>query len=146
MSATTPSITVQKRSQNPGCLLSGLWFLAFGWWIGGLATLIAWFLGLTIIGLPLSLWIVNNLPFLLVLQPPSQETVTTTTPAGVQVEVRPVQQIHWFWRTLYFLLVGFWWSLVWMILAYVLCLTIIGLPLGLVMFRLAPAMTTLKRY
>ncbi len=45
-----------------------------------------------------------------------------------------------------FIFVGWGWSLVWTILSYLACLTIIGLPLGLLMFRLAPAMTTLKRY
>ena len=141
-----PQVTVQTHRNSPGCLVSGLWFIFFGWWIGGLATLTAWLLGVTIIGLPLSLFILNNLPFLLVLQPPSSETVTVSTPGGTEVRQRDLPQINWFLRALYFLFVGWWWSLVWMILSYVVCLTIIGLPLGLVMFRLAPAMTTLKRY
>lgn len=141
-----PQVTVQTHRNSPGCLVSGLWFIFFGWWIGGLATLTAWLLGVTIIGLPLSLFILNNLPFLLVLQPPSSETVTVSTPGGMEVRQRDLPQINWFLRALYFLFVGWWWSLVWMILSYVVCLTIIGLPLGLVMFRLAPAMTTLKRY
>lgn len=143
---TNPQGTVQTRSNSPGCLVSGLWFIFFGWWIGGLATLTAWLLGVTIIGLPLSLFILNNLPFLLVLQPPSSEIVTISTPTGTEVKQRVMQQTNWFLRALYFVFIGWWWSLVWMILSYVVCLTIIGLPLGLQMFRLAPAMATLKRY
>jgi uncharacterized membrane protein YccF (DUF307 family) len=143
---TNPQVTVQTRSHGPGCLVSGLWFIFFGWWIGGLATLTAWLLGVTIIGLPISLFILNNLPFLLVLQPPSSETVTISSPDGTVVKQREMKQINWFLRALYFMLVGWWWSLIWMVLSYVVCLTIIGLPLGLLMFRWAPAMTTLKRY
>jgi uncharacterized membrane protein YccF (DUF307 family) len=143
---TSPQVTVQTRRSNPGCLLSALWFIFFGWWIGGLATLAAWFLNITIIGLPLGLFILNNLPFLLVLQPPSTELVTTMTPAGAVVREQETTQINWFLRAIYFLVIGWWWSLVWMLLSYVVCITIIGLPLGLLMFRLVPATTTLKRY
>jgi len=143
---TEPTVSVVRRSNNPGCLISGLWFIFFGWWIGGLAVLTAWLLGVTIIGLPFSLFILNHVPFLLLLQPPGSEQLVANGPNGTVVKERPVQQIHWFWRTLYFIFVGWWWSLVWTILSYVACLTIIGLPLGLLMFRLAPAMTTLKRY
>ncbi len=97
---TNPQVTVQTRSNSPGCLVSGLWFIFFGWWIGGLATLTAWLLGVTIIGLPLSLFILNNLPFLLVLQPPSSETVTVSTPTGTEVKQRDMQQTNWFLRAL----------------------------------------------
>ena len=140
------NVTIQKTGNSPGCLVSGLWFVFFGWWIGGLATLFAWLMNITIIGLPLGLFILNNIPFLLILHPPSSETVITSTPDGNVTTQRAVQQINWFLRALYFVLVGFWFSLIWMVLAYILCLTIIGLPLGLLMFRMAPAVTTLKRY
>jgi uncharacterized membrane protein YccF (DUF307 family) len=141
-----PQVKVQTRRNSPGCLISALWFIFFGWWIGGLATLAAWLLGVTIIGLPISLLILNHIPFLLLLQPPSTEIVATATPQGTVVHERDRTQVNWLLRALYFILIGWWWSLVWMILSYVMCLTIIGLPLGLAMFRLAPAMTTLKRY
>ena len=147
MSASTePQVTVQTRREAPGCLVSGLWFIFFGWWIGGLATLFAWLLNITILGLPIGLFILNNIPFLLILQPPASETVTTSSPSGTTVREREMRQINWFLRTLYFIVIGWWWSLIWMILSYIVCLTIIGLPLGLLMFRLMPAMTTLKRY
>lgn len=149
MSATDqPNVNIQRRSNNPGCLVSGLWFIFFGWWIGGLATLFAWLMNITILGLPVGLFILNNLPFLLILQPPGSETIFQTTPNGapVAIQERGVRQINWFLRALFFILVGWWWSFIWMLLSYVACLTIIGLPLGLVMFRLVPAMTTLRRY
>lgn len=140
------SVQVKTRRSNPGCLISALWFIFFGWWIGGLATLLAWILNITIVGLPVGLFILNSLPFLLLLQPPSSEIVVTQGSQGTVVEERGMRQVNWFLRSLYFILFGWWFSLIWMILAYVLCLTIIGLPLGLGMFRLAPAITTLKRY
>jgi len=147
MSASTGSqVTVKTRRDGPGCLVAGLWFIFFGWWIGGLATLFAWLLNVTILGLPIGLFILNNIPFLLILQPPASEVVTTVGLGGTTVQEQEMRQITWFLRALFFIIVGWWWSLVWMILSYIVCLTIIGLPLGLLMFRLAPAMTTLKRY
>jgi uncharacterized membrane protein YccF (DUF307 family) len=49
-------------------------------------------------------------------------------------------------RAAYFVLIGWWWSAVWLIVAYLLCATILLLPIGLLMFRYMPFMTTLKRY
>ena len=149
MTATNqPTVDIRRRSYSPGCLVSGLWFIFFGWWIGGLATLFAWLMNITILGLPIGLFILNNLPFLLILQPPSSETIIQTKPDGTPAafQERDIRQRNWFLRALYFIFVGWWWSFIWMLLSYVVCLTIIGLPLGLVMFRLAPAMTTLRKY
>jgi uncharacterized membrane protein YccF (DUF307 family) len=144
--AATQQVTTHKRTANPGCLLSTLWFIFFGWWLGLWAILGAWLLNITIIGLPLGLFILNHLPFLLILQPPSMQEEIVTTADGVDIHERDLPQINFFLRAIYFLLVGWWWSLIWLLLAYVFCLTIIGLPLGVLMFRMAPSMTTLKRY
>lgn len=144
---TTPEqVKVKTRSNSPGCLISALWFIFFGWWIGGIATLLAWFLNVTIIGLPLGLYILNRIPFLLLLQPPSSEVVVVSGTGETVVQMRGLRQINFILRTLYFILIGWWLSLIWMIVAYVMCLTIIGLPLGLWMFRMVPSITTLKRY
>ncbi|MBK8432432.1 MAG: hypothetical protein IPL28_14560 [Chloroflexi bacterium] len=47
-------------------------------------------------------------------------------------------------RALYFLVIGWWFSLIWATLGWLLCLTIIGLPLGVVMLNTLPAVTTLQ--
>lgn len=48
-------------------------------------------------------------------------------------------------RTLYFVFIGWWLGLMWAILALVLCATIIGAPMGFVMFNQLPAVLTLRR-
>jgi uncharacterized membrane protein YccF (DUF307 family) len=48
-------------------------------------------------------------------------------------------------RALYFALIGWWFSLVWSVLAWALCVSIIGLPLGVWMFNRLPEVTTLMR-
>ena len=145
-SSLPETTVVTTHRANPGCLVSALWFIFFGWWVGGIAILFAWLFSVTIIGLPLGLFIINNLPMILLLQPPGSQQITKNTPTGSYIEESGLPQYNFFLRALYFVLVGWWWSFIWTVLAYVVCLTIIGLPLGMLMFRLLPGMTTLKRY
>jgi uncharacterized membrane protein YccF (DUF307 family) len=123
-----------ERSE-PGWLVQALWLIFVGWWAGGLATALAWFLNNTVIGLPAGLWILNRLPMILALQNP-----------GVSPVGRDLPQHGFVLRAAYFLLIGWWWSGVWLAAAYALSLTIVLLPIALPMVRLAPYMTTLRRF
>ena len=38
-------------------------------------------------------------------------------------------------RAIYFVLIGWWFSLIWSLLGWLLCVTIIGLPLGVLMLN-----------
>ena len=51
----TQSTTQIHNTGGTGCLVRGLYFIFIGWWFGLLWVLAAWFLNLTIIGLPLGL-------------------------------------------------------------------------------------------
>ena len=66
-------ITRIQKSAAPGCLIQALWFIFIGWWLGALSIAAAWFLNVTIIGLPLGMAILNNIPHILSLQPPKKE-------------------------------------------------------------------------
>jgi len=52
---------MQIERQNANFLVRFLYFLFIGWWIGGIALVISWIAGITIIGLPLSFYIMNRL-------------------------------------------------------------------------------------
>jgi uncharacterized membrane protein YccF (DUF307 family) len=43
-------------------LLRVVWFFVLGWELTGIWILVAWALNLTIIGLPLGLWMINRIP------------------------------------------------------------------------------------
>ena len=54
------------------------------------------------------------------------------------------QQPGLFVRALYFLFIGWWAGLIWLQIGYLLVLTIIGLPFGLLMLNCLPMVLTLK--
>ena len=48
-------------------------------------------------------------------------------------------------RAIYFVLIGWWAALIWMIVAYLIWLTIIGIPIGIMMLNRLPEIYTLHR-
>jgi len=142
--STTPIATEARR--GPGCLVQILWFLFIGWWLGGILIAIAWLLNVSIIGLPLGIAILNNIPKVVALQETTILLQTVEQHGRTVIVESDLPQLNFWLRAIYFVLVGWWWSGLWLALAYALCATIIFMPIGLSMFRMTPAMTTLRRY
>lgn len=138
--------TIVMQQQGPGCLVRGLWYFFVGWWLAGLAITAGYLAALTVIGLPLAFAIFNVIPTLLTLRPRTQ-TVQVVNYGGTTI-MRSVniEQQSMLVRALYFLLVGWWLGALWLTTAYVLCLTIIGLPLGLYMMDRTGGVMTLHRH
>jgi uncharacterized membrane protein YccF (DUF307 family) len=134
------------RESGPGCLVQLVWFVFIGWWLGLWAILAAWLLNITILGLPLGLLILNNIPKIIALQGPRVEYEVINQNGQPVMRASGLPQYNFFLRAIYFVLIGWWWSAVWLLVAYLLCATILLLPVGLLMFRYVPLMTTLKRY
>lgn len=130
---------IYEQTSRPGCVLQILWFAFIGWWLGALWVIVAWALCLTVIGLPLGVAMLNNVPQVMALR---GRRLMQVSPDG---RVSDVPQVNFFIRAIYFLLIGWWLSAIWIVAAYALCMTIIGLPLGFWMFDLVPALVMLKR-
>ncbi|MDM8528055.1 YccF domain-containing protein [Anaerolineales bacterium HSG24] len=139
-------IFIVPKNDGPGCLIQMLWFVFIGWWLGGVVMSVAWFLNVTIIGLPLGLALINNIPRALALQTPQTLVAVTADGTMTHIAESSLPQRNFFLRAVYFILIGWWWSGAWMSAAYFISATYILLPIGLSMFRLTPFMTTLKRY
>lgn len=124
-------------------LIRVIWFFIIGWELSGVWILIAWALNLTIIGLPLGLWMIDRVPQVLTLKARSGAWLVNKK-NGVS-QFLPKRQPSLVVRAFYFVLIGWWFSLLWAGLAWALCATIIGLPLGVMMLHALPTVTTLHQ-
>lgn len=142
-----PQKVVINTSSGPGCLVRGLYFIFIGLWLGAIWVVAAWLLNVTIIGLPLGLAMINRLPQIMTLQPERRETAVEYHNGVPVVHERTLRQHPFLLRALYFLVIGWWLSLVWMILAWLISgITLgLGLPLSFWMFDRVPGLTTLAR-
>jgi len=143
------SRVVSTRERTPSDIpfvLRVLWFIFIGWHVTLYWVLAAWALNVTIIGLPLGLWMLNRVPQVLTLKPARGYTISDVQEGRVvSLRFEGVRQLPWLVRLPYFLLIGWWFSLLWSVGAWALCASIIGLPIGIVMLNSLPAVTTLHR-
>lgn len=113
-----------------------LWFVAVGWWATPAVVNVAWFLNATVIGLPLGIKLINLVPTVLTLKEPRSLSAPEDARGQRSLLVRGV----------YFVLVGWWLSLLWANVAAFLAITIVGLPVAYWMFNRLPFVTSLYRF
>ena len=131
---------------GPNMFLRIIWYVFIGWWLSGWLMFAAGVCVASVILLPVGLALVNRLPTVLTLRPTTQRTVATMTANGqVAYQVAGAAQHPLWLRALYFLCVGWWLCLLVMGVAYLVSLTIIGLPVAIMMLNRLPAATTLRR-
>lgn len=134
--------TVYRTERGVNLLLRAIYFLVFGLWFSAIWASVAWILCVTIIGLPLGLWMLNRLPQVTTLRPQRGDLVVS---ASGEVYKSAVPQHPFIIRALWFLLVGWWLSALWLAAAWALCTVIIGMPIGFLMFDRVPAVVSLAR-
>lgn len=135
-----------KMNRNPGCLVQILWFAFIGWWLGQAWMFVAWICMVTIIGIPAGIWMLDRIPKVIALREPSSVVrITTSSDGSLQKDTVKKTQICFLLRAIYFVLIGWWLTALWLEAAYAISLTVIGLPIGFWMFDVAPAFLTLKR-
>jgi uncharacterized membrane protein YccF (DUF307 family) len=117
-----------------------IYFVVFGLWFSGIWAAIAWVFSVTIIGLPIGLWMLNRLPQVSTLQPARQNVVFTESGTAYLNELR---QHNFLLRALYFVFIGWWFSALWLTLAWALSASIIGLPIAFWMINRTPGIMTL---
>ena len=142
MDKDTSSVSITQRVDTtpPNLILRIIWFLVVGWWLTGVLSAAAWALNATIIGLPLGLWIINRLPFAATLRPIAPFYLVEDGRIVSGVSQRPILL-----RALYFILVGWWFSGLWLAVAYALLVSIVGFPIAFWMYGRVGSVTTLFR-
>ena len=126
------------ESSRPGCLVQILWFVFIGSWFGALWVLAAWFLMMTIIGAPIGASMINQVPQVMALR----------GRRGYEYRggrIQEQRQVNFLVRVLWFVLIGWWGSALWMSLAYLACVSIVLMPIGFWMFDVTPWIVSLRR-
>ncbi|QLC33423.1 YccF domain-containing protein [Halarchaeum sp. CBA1220] len=116
-------------------LARALWFVVVGWWATPVLVNVAWFLNVTVVGIPIGIKLINLVPTALTLKEPrSLDAEDGGSQHGLLL------------RAVYFVLVGWWASLLWANLAAFLAVTVVGLPVAIWMFGTLPYVTSLYRF
>jgi uncharacterized membrane protein YccF (DUF307 family) len=132
-----------QQNQGLGWLILRLiYFFAIGLWISSLWVTVAWILCITILGLPIGLWMLNKLPQVATLQPERHDLVIS---ADGRAALRDRKQHNFLIRAFYFLVIGWWFSALWLAVAWALSASVIGLPFAFWMFNRVPGVITLAR-
>ncbi|MCB0015140.1 MAG: hypothetical protein KDE34_24660 [Anaerolineales bacterium] len=142
MSQTVTLKNNMIKSNELPFLVRALWFVVIGLEATFVWILVAWALNLTVIGLPLGLWMIDRVPQVLTLKSRTGGYMVDWETGRTRF-VR-ARQMPFIIRLAYFLLIGWWASLVWALLAYLFCVSIVGLPLGYLMLTSLPFVTTLS--
>ena len=128
-------------SNHGNLLVRAVWFFFIGWWLGLIWTLVAWLFNLTVIGLPVGAMMLNAIPVVMTLRPP---TGARRPGDGFgRQPYQPVVQQPFALRAIWFLLIGSWASLLWMLTAWFFCATVILMPIAFWMFDRVPTVSTL---
>ena len=132
-----------RVAHSPNLIIRAIWFFLIGWWLGLLWTLLAWAFNLTIIGLPVGAMMINAIPQIMTLRARTRafQAVQVGTGGAVVMLQRPELPLPL--RALWFLLIGSWASLLWMLAAWWCCATIILMPIAFWMFDRVPTVATL---
>jgi len=145
--APSPVVVMAPTVAGPGCLVRALYFLFIGLWLGAIWTGVAWALLVSVIGLPLGLLMLNRLPQVMTLKPIRTQMRVVNQGGVVLIGQGQIEQRPFWMRALYFVLVGWWLSGLWLFTAWSLIgVTFgLGLPLAFWMFDQTPAIVSLAR-
>jgi uncharacterized membrane protein YccF (DUF307 family) len=153
------NVNVNMQQTGPGFIVRALYFWFIGWWLGLFWLNLGFFLCALIFTLPIGLMMLNRLPQVMTLKPAGTKTninistMAVQSPMGgpammqqnINITVGGTQQHNFFIRALYYVFIGCWAGYIWANLAYLCCLVIVLLPVGVIMFDKLPAVLTLRK-
>lgn len=124
-------------------LIRLLYFICAGWWVGGAVAIAGWFACVSVIFLPIGIFILHRLPLVTTLTMPDENYAPIKHHSDFRV-VRETDSVPFLLRAVWFVLVGSWLSLVWIKLAFLLGATFVLTPVGFWMINRVPAILTLE--
>jgi uncharacterized membrane protein YccF (DUF307 family) len=123
-----------------------LWFIFIGSWLSAIWVTIAWVLIVLVVTMPIGLAMMHRVPRIATLRAPSREYIVATEGTAMRIQEVGIRQRPFLIRAVYFALIGWWFSALWIIVAWATTATIVLLPLSIWMMNRIPAVTTLQRY
>lgn len=140
------NVSVEQNDGGPSIVFRAVYFLLIGWWASGLWLSIAWFLNVTILLMPLGIKMINRVPKIVSLKSQTIENEVFMDEGDVTVQQENREQHSLLIRGIYFVFVGWWASGIWMFVAWVASVTIVGLPVAIWMYGKLPFIVSLYRY
>jgi len=140
-----PMVMVNVQHSSPSFFLRVIYFIFIGWWAGFFWLNLGFLLCYTVFLLPVGLIMLNRLPTVLTLRPTGKQTTVSVAGNTVMVNVGDTQQLNFFARAVYFILVGWWAGYIWAVIGYFFCVSIFLMPVGLIMLNRLPAVLTLRK-
>lgn len=137
--------TVIIKDDGPSLVWRILWFVVIGWWLSFFVVTSAVLASWTIIGIPFGIWLINRIPQAATLKFDRRHVVATTVGDVTTISVWKAEQRPFWQRALWYLLVGWWLTAIALYVAWLLCLSVIGIPLAFPIFGAAGKILTLKR-
>jgi uncharacterized membrane protein YccF (DUF307 family) len=142
--ASSPAAVTVRPPKTP-ILVRIIWFLFIGWWLSGIVITVGYLLCLFVVTLPLGIYLLHRVPLAQTLRDRSTSFETREVGGRVVLVSSHAPQRAFAIRAVWFVLVGWWFSAVWLSMAWLVSLTIIGLPLSIWMIDRVPEVLTLQR-
>ena len=139
------TVVVMAESPEPNMVLRVVWFLFVGWWMSFWAISVAVLLQLTLIGIPGAIWVINRIPQVSTLKSSRRLQVSETQAGVTVVSYADREQRKWWIRAIYYVLVGCWASALWLYIAWLFGVIIIGIPISFWMYGQTGKIQTLRR-
>jgi uncharacterized membrane protein YccF (DUF307 family) len=135
-----------NEGKSPNIILRFLWFIFIGSWVGLIVITIASLLQASIIGIPLAIFLYDRIPSIMTLKA-RHRTLEIYEDAKGHLKRRTfgAKQHNILLRIIYFLLIGWWFTGVWIGAAMVVSISIIGIPLAFWMVDRIPYVSSLAK-
>lgn len=139
------TVVVMAESPEANIAIRAAWFMFAGWWMSFWAISAAALLQLTIIGIPAAVWIVNRIPQVSTLKSSRRLQVAERQAGVTVVSYADREQLKWWVRVIYYVLVGWWATVLWLYAAWFCSFTILLLPVSFLMFGQTGMIQALRR-
>ena len=139
-------VKFEQRDNSPSLISRALWFIFIGWWASGIWLTVAWILNITIVGAPLGIKMISKTPWVVSFKSRKIENDVINDEDGTIVQEKTRDQQSIAVRGAYFILIGWWASGLWMFVAWLFSVTVIGLPAAIWMYNKLPLIVSLYRY